>query len=284
MSNPGRPPVNDDALYTTIDRVTDDHGHATECFAASHHVGSPWGPLQHGGPVAGLLTRAMELHDPRPGTRLTRITMNILGAVPMSDLRVSALTLRPGRRIELVSGLLEAADAQGRWRPVARSEGWRLATQPTMDVVHEAGAPMPFPETDTDGVGMLPAAWSTDGFVAALDWRGVTPGWGEPTRAWLRLPRPLVAGEEASPLVQAVALADVANGLGARLDPSVFSFLNTDLTVHLQVPPQGPWFGLAAQTAVGPDGVALSHAVLHEPQGPVGRITQNVLVERRLPG
>jgi len=40
----------------------------------------------------------------------------------------------------------------------------------------------------------------------------------------MRLIHPLVAGEELTPLEQAVAIADVANGIGARIDPGEFSF------------------------------------------------------------
>ena len=38
---------------------------------------------------------------------------------------------------------------------------------------------------------------------------------------------------------------------------------------------------MAAETSVGADGVGMSDAVLHGPDGPIGRVTQNLLVERR---
>lgn len=76
-----------------------------------------------------------------------------------------------------------------------------------------------------------------------------------------------------------MAIADTANGVGARLDPGVFTFLNCDLIVSLHTPPAGDWFGLAAETSVGPDGIAMSSAVLHDQAGPIGRVSQTVLVE-----
>ena len=78
-----------------------------------------------------------------------------------------------------------------------------------------------------------------------------------------------------------MAIADVANGVGARLDARQWTYLNTDLTVHLFDPPTGPWIGLQAETSIGHDGIAMSSAVIHTSAGPVGRLAQNVLIQRR---
>ncbi len=275
-----------DAFYRLTDTTTSPDGAVVETFASSHHVASPWGPdVQHGGPLAGLLVRAMERLNPRDGTRITRVCVDILGAVPVTDLRVSAHTLRPGRRIEQLAATLEAQAPDGTWRTAARATAWRLATQPTDDVVRHASARLTPHSVDRGGLDAFPVpeSWHPGGFVAAVTWAAIHVGSapGEPTTAWADLTISLVADELASGLQQLIAIADAANGLGARLDTTRFSFLNTDLTLQVYGEPVGPWFGMQAETSIGADGVGMADAMLHGPDGPIGRVTQNLLVERR---
>ena len=56
---------------------TVDRDGTLEVFEPTVHTASGWGPnMQHGGPVSGLLTRAIERHQ-RPGTRISRVTVEI---------------------------------------------------------------------------------------------------------------------------------------------------------------------------------------------------------------
>ena len=276
-----------EGCYALRDRsdVEGTEGTAVETFDSREHTASLWGPMQHGGPVAGLLTRAMDRLEHHPGSRITRVTVDLLGPVPVAPVRVTARVDRPGRRISLLSAVMEA-EVDGGFRPVARSSAWRLATTPTDDVAWAAPSAMPAPPDTEDGPAALgiPDSWSATGFVAATTWRFVerAPDGDALPAAWLRLDRPLVEGEETTPLERAVTLADTVNGIGMRLDPAEFTFLNTDLSVLLHTaPPEGDWCGFVAENAVGPDGVGTNSAVLHGAEGPVGRVTQNVLVERR---
>ena len=271
-----------ECLYRPTDEPDIDAAAATQVFLPTPLTASAWGPnMQHGGPVAALLTRAMEGLDPRPGARITRVHVDILGAIPLDPVRVTARIDRPGRRVQLLGAVLETRDATGQWRPVARALAWQLATQPTSEVVSQADPSIPRPAHDAAAVP-LPDAWR-QGFVSALDLRltgpvGVT---GSPTVAWMELRVPLICGETISPLQSVMAVADTANGVGARLDYQTWTYLNTDLSVVLFDAPAGPWFGIEAETSVGADGAAMSSAVLHQDSGPFGRITQTVLVERR---
>jgi len=276
-------PQSPSAFYQLLDQATVD-GTTTETFTPTEHTTGPWGPMQHGGPVAALLTRSMERLGARPDTRISRVTVDLLGPVPMDQLRVTARIVRPGRRIELLAATLEAPGRDGQWQPVAQGSAWRLATQPTKDVVRRADGGHQLPAEGPTSLEKfhIPDIWPRGGFVGATDWRVVHPGGeeGVPTIVWIDLMHDLVAGEPITGLERAMVIADTANGVGARLDPERFSFLNTELTVHLHHPPTGTWFGVEAETSVGPDGVGMSAGVLHSADGPIGRVTQSLLVER----
>lgn len=273
-------------LYVLLSSEERD-GERIEVFEATEHTSSPWGPMQHGGPVAAMLTRAMDRLRPRPGTRIARVTVDLLGPVPLGEVRVTARVARPGRRIELTQAVLEARTQDGGWRDYARGSAWRQATQATEDVLNHADQMQQPPATAATGLNdhVLPESWRIGGFVGAVDWRvgHRGTGQGDPTTAWVNLACDLVEGEEPSEVERLVALADTANGIGARLDPTRFAFLNTEMTVHLHSPPVGPWYGLESETSVGPDGVGMSAAVIHTDSGPIGRVAQSVLVERLAP-
>lgn len=284
MSAQGAPtPV--EALYLPLASRIDDAGTLVESFASTESTVSPWGShLQHGGPVCALLTRAMDRCQPRPGTRLTRITVELLGPVPVTEVHVSAQVERPGRAIELLSAVMQARGPDGELRPVARALAWRLGTSDTSDVRRHGEQELRFPEPGEEAASryQFPESWGASGYVRATEWLVTDPGGapGEPTDGWLRLKIALVAGEEATPLEKAMALADSANGLGSRLDTTKFLFLNTETTVHLPEAPTGDWFGMRSEPSFGSDGVGLTSAVLHSRTGPIGRISQNVLVTR----
>ncbi len=276
-------PQSPSTFYQLLDQATED-GTATETFAPTEHAIGPWGPMQHGGPVAALLARAMDRLGARPDTRTSRVTIDLLGPVPMDQVRVSARIARPGRRIEQLAAVLEAPGKDGQWQPVAQGSAWRLATQPTTDVVRRADAGHQLPAADPASLEKfhIPDIWPKGGFVGATDWRVVQPGGeeGDPTIVWVDLVHDLVEGEPITALERAMATADTANGIGGRLDPERFSFLNTELTVHLHHPPRGTWFGLEAETSVGPDGIGMGAGILHSEDGPIGRVAQSLLIER----
>jgi len=255
-----------------------------ERFRPTEHTVSTWGPdMQHGAPPSALLTRALETHRRRPDTRPTRICIDLLGPVPLTDLDVRTRIDRPGRRIELLVAELWTTTGDGTDRPVARGTAWRLETTEIPEIPDLARSHEPhLPPADTLDPTELDLFGST-GYIDTLDWRVVTPlGAPGPSAAWLRTRSALVADETPTPLQHVFTVADVANGIGSKLHPAQWLFLNTDLTVHLfRAPEPGDWTGITADTAVGPDGVGMTSGILHDETGPLGRITQNVQVRRR---
>lgn len=54
-------------------------------FRSTSHTLGPWDPqLQHGGPPSALIGRCLERTEPREDMRLARVTVEILGAVPVA--------------------------------------------------------------------------------------------------------------------------------------------------------------------------------------------------------
>ena len=92
---------------------------------------------------------------------------------------------------------------------------------------------------------------------------------------------PLVAGEEPSPLQRLAAAGDFGNGISAALDWNSYVFINPDLTLYLDRPPEGDWICLDARTIIPPGGIGIAESTLYDQRGRVGRAIQALLVGRR---
>src|SRR5262249_33267718 len=67
-------------------------------FASSGHTAGPWSAdSQHLGPPSALLMRALEGVPAERPARIARLTVEILGPVPVAELEVEAALERPGR-------------------------------------------------------------------------------------------------------------------------------------------------------------------------------------------
>jgi hypothetical protein len=247
-------------------------------YRPSAHTAGPWSTdSQHLGPPTALLVREFEQCEPRADMALTRLTVEVLGPVPVTDLDVVASVERPGRSVELLRGALLANG-----REVAVARAWRMTTTDTTTVV--TGAP-PALKPPMQATAMpIPDGWSR-GYVDALEWRTLRGGMFQPGGAtvWARLRVDVVAGEEPSGLQRLLAVADSASGVSSKLDIRHWLFINTDLSVHLYRQPRGEWVGLDADTVIGPTGAGVATSVLHDQDGAVGRTTQSLLVRPRMP-
>src|SRR5690242_15401611 len=92
-------------------------------FEPTSATAGPWSSTaQHGGPPAGLLTRAVEaLLEPQQV--IGRISVDLLGPVPVGPLTVATSVLRPGRLVSLVSASLYDETAG---RECATARAWVL--------------------------------------------------------------------------------------------------------------------------------------------------------------
>ncbi len=244
-------------------------------WQATVHTAGPWdSSAQHGGPPSALLGRAIARCQPRPDMMVTRFTCEILRAIPVGDLTVAARVARPGRSVEL----LEATASAG-GREVARATAWRVRRTPSVPAVSRLPAPAGLP----DEPSALPRAGWVDGYLSAIEWRGVRGGFGTPGPAvfWGRMRYPLVPDEEPGPLERVLAIADSGNGASWELDITRWHFINPELTVHLYREAAGEWICLDAQTAISAGGAGLATSVLSDLDGPVGVGAQSLLIAPR---
>jgi hypothetical protein len=206
---------------------------------------------------------------------LARVTIDILGPVPLAVLHATARLVRPGRRVELLEAFLEYEG-----RPVMHASGWRVQLPATHPPATEAATIPPFPLQEHDVP--TPPEWQC-GFLAATEWRFVHGGYTSPgaAAAWTRLRYPLIEGEIATPAQRLLAAADSANGISSPLDIRSWQFIPPELTVHCLRPPVGEWICLDASTHLQSEGVGLTTADLYDEHGLVGRSAQALLISQR---
>ncbi|MGZ4587359.1 MAG: thioesterase family protein [Mycobacteriaceae bacterium] len=270
-------PPADGAYYLPLEPASD----GAERFASTEHTVGPWSSaMQHLSPPSALLVRALERCAPRPDTRLTRVTIEVLGPVPRADITVRAHVSRPGRQIEMLTAELSSLDGTGAERVAVRASAWRMSTVDTTPVA--VGTESRLPPRGGGVQHELPPVW-VPGYVDSIEWSWLSGFLDEsgPGAAWGRPMLQVVAGETPTALESMFAVVDSANGIASPLDVREWTFLNTDLSVHLHRDPVGEWTGIEAKTTVGPDGVGLCSAVLHDELGPVGRSAQILLVRPR---
>lgn len=249
----------------------------------------PWSPdALHGGPVAALVARAAEhAGDPATGPGgpvLVRLTLELLRPVPFDPLAVEARVVRPGRKVQLVDVTVRAGDTEVAW---ARALRIRRLPEAEAAVGAEArpggtDGQAAIPGPDADHVGP-----QVDGDPAfhngGAELRFVAGSWDRlgPSTVWTRLAVPVVPGEEPTGAQRAVAAADFGNGVSAVVPFDRWRFVNPDLTVVLERPPEGEWVALQAATELGAAGIGVARSVLWDRRGPTGTGTQTLVVEPR---
>lgn len=239
---------------------------------------------QHGGVVSALLGRAIERVPTLAPMELARLTVELFRVVPIVPLRTATRVVREGKRIQVVEASLFGPDHVELARAVAlrlRRTSLALppeATTPSLD--------LPAPdEIQPEDMG----TWGIGGsgrilyHRQAIEVREIGVGFTEPGPGamWLRIRRPLVDGEEVTPLTRAVVAGDFVNGLSRLLDAREHVFMNADLTTHLHRLPRGEWVGVDATSRYATTGRGLAQGRLFDTDGEVGRATQSLFIAKR---
>lgn len=262
-----RPAARNLAIVSYYQRVS------VDTYRPTQHVQGAWNDHeQHMSPVAGLITHAIDGHEPNPAVQLSRISFEILGLIPLADTTVVVETVRPGRTIELVEATAIIED-----RPRIRARAWRLAISD--DVADVAGVELPSMDSGPDGGEPYdPLTEWKGGFLASIETVALPGGRAGRRQVWARTPHAVVADEQISPTAAAVSMVDLANGIATRVRPTEMMFPNVDLTIHLIRQPEPSWVGLDTSVSFGTNGLGLTSTTLSDEIGPFGRAEQALTV------
>lgn len=252
----------------------------------------PWSPdALHGGPVAALAARAAERcgspEDGSPASEMSvvRLTVELLRPVPVAPLLVHAAVVRPGRKVQIADIRVSDGRRDLAWARAVRIRRLDTGSAPATAIdahrQQHRHALLPGPAAGAPGPSILQSypAFHNGG----VELRFVEGGFAEPgpCTVWVRLSVPVVPGEAPSPLQRAAAAADFGNGVSAVLPFDRWRYVNPDLTVVLERPPDGEWVALRAETSLGEPGIAVARSVLWDTAGPCGTATQTLVVEPR---
>jgi hypothetical protein len=244
----------------------------------------PWDPgAQHGGPVCAVLTWAAERVPTLVPMRFARLTFDLVRPAPLVALRVEAHVRREGKRIQLVEGVLlhervEVARLTALRVRVGDSDDPSVTADPRRP---DDGAPRP----PTEGRGWSPGEQDggVPGFLRALELDRVAGehGMGAPATTWFRLTVPVVAGHDTTPAMRLAAIADFTSATATYLDPTEWSPVNPDVTVHVLREPVGEWIAVDAVAWYATDGIGHSRASLYDLTGLVGTGATSSILDRR---
>ncbi len=266
------------AYYHLLKRTTDTN-HNTLTTTA-HYQSTPdtqgaWNDHeQHIAPVTGVICHEMEHYHPHDHMRIGRISIDILGVIPLGEITIATTTIRGGRTIELIESTVSA---NGRNYVIAKA--WRMLTSDSSEVQGLEDDNITHPDT-------LPATHALSrwdgGFIGTLTTRAESSNQSETGLVWVTTGIDMVAEEQSSDFVKLMSMVDIANGIAPRIAPTDDSWIypNLDLQIHMHRLPQGQWLGIESIQQIGEDGIGLTSAILHDIQGVFGRSEQILTVRK----
>lgn len=248
---------------STADNITVSH------FQPTMHAQGAWNDNeQHMAPATGIIAAELVRFMPREDMVWARISLDILGLIPLAPFSITTRIIRGGRTIELIESQLQSAD-----KTAIIARAWRMQRLDSSSIgAQEDCDTLPKPQDCPEWHGIK--SWQ-GGFIKTIQARSVDePRLGR-TVAWLNNDLDMIEGEPTCDLVHLLGMVDTANGVASRQHlPVDWAFPNLDLQIHFYRMPVGRWLGLAAQQQYGSNGVGLTSAILHDEQGAFGRSEQ----------
>lgn len=268
------------AYYNFIKRQQQEDGVMIAYYQPTEHAQGAWNAHeQHMAPATGVLTAELTQFALQGNSRIARISLDILGLIPLDEFTITTRCIRPGKTIELIESVMSS---RGRDCIIART--WRLMTQDTSSIAGlEDERALHHPEN-------LPA-WADmkgwpGGYIKSLQFVSAPNRRAGQGMVWVTNSTEMVTGKTTDDLVRLMGMVDTANGvvprLGLGLADTEWIFPNTDLQIHMHRLPQGRWLGIEAVQQYGTDGIGLTSAILHDIQGPFGR-SEQILTIRPMP-
>ncbi len=242
-------------------------------YLATEHTSGAWNVAeQHIALPIGLMAHILETNFAArrdDHLLLARMSVDILGVIPVEEMSYEVTVLRPGRTIELVQVTLFHEG-----RAAATMRGWFLQESDTTALAGTAAAPIPPVSEHSE---WDPSQEWPGGALADLRCRRLL---AEPGRGsfWLTNSVPLVDDAEVGPVARTAMLFDFANGMATRANPNEVFFPNLDLTAHITRTPAPGWLGFDTTVTFDSNGVGLTHSILHDVNGPLGSLSQILTV------
>jgi hypothetical protein len=259
-----------------------------DVFVPTGLARGPWYPnSQHGSAMLGLLARAVELHPSEREMMLTRCTVDMMKAAPMSAVRTEVRVVRKGKNVEVLEASLMSEGTE-----FARAHAMRFPLNPVPVPEHHSSSHpelrLPDPPQGDDGLDFSQDDDDEDAFHHALEIRPV-PGFELPV-FWVRMLVPLVEGEVLTPVVRTAVACDFTYSMPIMRtmmrDPESlmsdnYTSINPDTGFNLHRPLQGEWVGLHCHVFYGNVGAGSAFAQIHDEEGVVGTTSQTLFVSSR---
>lgn len=268
------------AYYEFDKREQQADGTCIAYYQPTKNVQGAWNEHeQHMAPATGLLTYELSQFNPQANMRVARISLDILGLIPLSDFTITTRCIRPGKTIELIEAVMSS---RGRDCIIARA--WRLLTQDTSEIAGLEDQKVKHQPQELEvweGMKQWPG-----GFIESVNLVTEADRRSGKGMVWITNDLEMIAGQTTSDLIRLLGMVDTANGvvqrLGVGLSELEWMFPNTDLQIHMHREPKGQWLGIEAVQQYGADGIGLTSAVLHDVHGPFGR-SEQILTIRPMP-
>lgn len=236
---------------------------------------------QHGSPPSGLLASAIEAISTFTTMQVARFTIDLFRPVPLEPLRVETHVHRDGKRIQVVEAILLHGDIE-----VGRATALKIRTTdvelPDVEKEYWQQPPPPQDAVPIKGFWQFDAdlpRFHRDGVeIRSIDGSFMRHG---PGLSWFRLKQPVIAGQQTTPFVRLATLADMSNGNSQALDPEAYIYVNPDITLYAHRLPRGEWVGMKSAAHQHRSGIGLADTQVFDESGPLGRINQAQLLDRR---
>ena len=239
-----------------------------EAFVPTGSGISPWnGTSQVGLALAGLAGHVLSGVPTSEPMLTTRISIDILGAVPLEPLVPHIRMLRDGRRMQVVDAEFSAG---GRLWLRATAVRARLS------------------DTGEQSVPLTRRRWTENDVHDEHGWfeerhielDRMLPG---PGAIWVRFLTDIVEGEPLEPLSLAAMLGDFGNGTAPPAPVMENTLANIDITVCMSRLPRGEWMLVDAESETSGQGSGYSRTRLGDVEGMYATAMQSIFIDQRVP-
>lgn len=229
---------------------------------------SPWnGTSQVGLALAGLSGHVLARVPTQEPMLTTRISIDILGAVPLEPLVPQIRVLRDGKRMQVVDAEFFASDKL-----------WVRATAVRARIS----------DTGEQSTPLTRRYWNEQDHYDNLKWfeeRQIAldrsrPG---PGAIWVHFLTDIVEGEPLDPLSLAAILGDFGNGTAPVVPIMENTLANMDITVCMSRLPRGDWMLIDAEGETAGQGSGYSRTRLGDAEGMFATAMQSIFIDQRVP-